>query len=300
MGIDFTNLKQMNKPYGGMNGCKLSVVYNGEIYMLKFPAKKPKNSGLGYGNFCFSEYIGCKVYKCIGIPVQEVLLGTYTLHPGEERVVVACKDFALDGKVVMDFGSLKNQIIELERGGYGTELADIRLTIERQTAIDPVIVKERFWDMFIVDALIANRGRHNGNWGFLYDPATDSLELAPVFDCGSCLFPQLENEAMERALFNQEAMNARVYDSPLSAIKDSAGSVNYYRYISSLKDADCNAALLRITPRINIDEILKVVEETPYISDLLEQFYKTLLKDRYERIILPAYEKLKGESSFVQ
>lgn len=35
--IDFTNAAVKNKAYAGANGSKISVVYNGEQYMLKFP-----------------------------------------------------------------------------------------------------------------------------------------------------------------------------------------------------------------------------------------------------------------------
>ena len=34
MAIDFTNLERKNKTYAGANGSKISIVYNGEIYML--------------------------------------------------------------------------------------------------------------------------------------------------------------------------------------------------------------------------------------------------------------------------
>ena len=72
---------------------------------------------------------------------------------------------------------LKNRIIDSERNGYGTELADILSTIDEQTAMDSETLKTRFWDMFIVDALIGNWDRHNGNWGFLYNNATDEVDV---------------------------------------------------------------------------------------------------------------------------
>ena len=37
--IDFTNLSTRKKAYGGANGSKLSVVYNGDLYMLKLPMR---------------------------------------------------------------------------------------------------------------------------------------------------------------------------------------------------------------------------------------------------------------------
>ena len=83
-------------------------------------------------------------------------------------------------------------MIDSARQGYGTELPDILQTIEEQQLIEQVSLMERFWDMFIVDALIGNWDRHNGNWGFLYDARIDEMTLAPVFDCGSCLNPQAD------------------------------------------------------------------------------------------------------------
>lgn len=88
--IDFTNLPIRNKTYTGANGSKISVIYNGEQYMLKFPVSLSRNKEMSYTNRCISEYIGCHIFDSIGIPVQETLLGTYTKN-GKEMIVVACK-----------------------------------------------------------------------------------------------------------------------------------------------------------------------------------------------------------------
>lgn len=76
--IDFTNSIKKNKAYAGANGSKIAVVYNGEQYMLKFPPFPTINKGISYTNSCISEYIGCKIFESVGIPVQETILGTYT------------------------------------------------------------------------------------------------------------------------------------------------------------------------------------------------------------------------------
>ena len=36
--IDFTDMQKRNKAYAGANGKKISVLYDGEQYMLKFPS----------------------------------------------------------------------------------------------------------------------------------------------------------------------------------------------------------------------------------------------------------------------
>ena len=290
--IDFTNAVQKNKTYAGANGGKISVLYNGEQYMLKFPPFPTINKEMSYTNSCISEYIGCKVFESVGIPVQETVIGTYT-SKGKEKVVVACKDFTSQGITLQDFASLKNRIIDSERNGYGTELADILSTIDEQTAMDSETLKTRFWDMFIVDALIGNWDRHNGNWGFLYNNATDEVTLAPVFDCGSSLYPQADEDLMKKILSDKNELNHRIFDIPLSAVTYNGKKINYFKFLSEGKFPDCNKALKRIASRIDMKKIYEIIDNTPTITELQKEFYKTMLTARKERIIDFSLNKLK-------
>jgi hypothetical protein len=282
--IDFTALPKRNKAYAGANGKKISVIHEGEQYMLKFPSVPKINLGMSYSNGCFSEYLGCQIYEIIGVPVQKTLLGTFMVK-GREKIVVACRDFTKPGVVLQDFASLKNQMIDSERGGYGTELADILQTFEEQTAIGKTALSERFWDMFIVDAFIGNWDRHNGNWGFLYDTATDEIALAPVYDCGSSLYPQADDGIMETVLNDDNERNHRVFEIPTSAIMMNGKKIRYFDFISSLQNEDCNLALKRIVPKIDMEKIQVIIESTPFISDLQKRFYLTMLTERKARIL---------------
>lgn len=290
--IDFTDLPKRNKAYAGANGNKISVIYNEEQYMLKFPSVPKKNQNMSYSNGCFSEYLGCQIYESLGIPVQKTLLGIYRVK-GKEKIVVACRDFTRPGVVLQDFASLKNQMIDSERNGYGTELSDILYTFSEQRAVDPVMLSKRFWDMFIVDALIGNWDRHNGNWGFLYNTMTDEMELAPVFDCGSSLYPQADDKIMVSVLANEKERNFRIFEIPTSAIMIDGKKIKYFDFISSLQNEDCNLALKRIVPQIDMIKIERIIEDTPFLSDLQRQFYKTMLGARKKQILDFTLEKLK-------
>lgn len=295
--IDFTQLPRRNKAYAGANGNKICIVYQDAPYMLKFPSMAKRNSDMSYSNSCFSEYLGCQIYENIGIPVQKTLLGTYTVK-GHEKIVVACGDFTEPGVTLQDFASLKNQMIDSERNGYGTELSDILRTFEEQTAVDQTALSERFWDMFIVDAFIGNWDRHNGNWGFLYNTLTDEITLAPVYDCGSSLYPQADENIMESVLKNPNELNFRIYEIPTSAIMINGKKIKYFDFISSLQNEGCNRALKRIVPRINMEQIQRIVENTPFISDLQRHFYLTMLKERKRLILdfsLAALQKKEAE-----
>ena len=289
--IDFTDLKKRKKTYAGANGNKISVIYEGEQYMLKFPPQAKLNKGTSYSNSCFSEYLGCQIYESIGIPVQKTLMGVYTVK-GKQKIVVACGDFTEPGVSLQDFASLKNRMIDSERQGYGTELIDILQTIDEQTLVDRDSLLERFWDMFIVDAFIGNWDRHNGNWGFLYDDRTDEMTLAPVYDCGSCLYPQADKKIMEAVLSDPGERNHRIYNIPLSAIMQEGKKIKYFDYISSKQNEDCNRALKRIVPRIDMGKIKGIIDYTPFISDLQKDFYLTMLIERKKRILDFSIEKL--------
>ena len=282
--IDFTDMPIRKKAYAGANGGKIAVMYEGEQYMLKFPPHPKRNKEMSYTHSCISEYLGSHIFDIVGIPVQQTLLGIYRVN-GKEKVVVACKDFTTYETVLQDFTSLKNTLIDSGHSGYGTELSEIIEAIEEQSFIDPVTLREHFWDMFIVDALIGNWDRHNGNWGFLYNNRSDEISIAPIYDCGSCLYPQADDTVMEMTLNDPAEMDFRIFEIPVSGIRMNGEKIRYFDFISSLQNRDCNAALERIVPRIDMQRIAALVNDTPYASDLQKLFYLTMLKERKEKIL---------------
>ena len=260
--------------------------------MLKFPSVIEDASSHEYSNSCISEYIACHILQTLGLKVQETLLGKYIVNDNE-KIVVACKDFTSYEKVFKQFAELKNSQIETSKNGYGTELSEVLETIEMQQIYDQKLLKEFFWNMFIADCLVGNFDRHNGNWGFLIDEKSQKVEIAPIYDCASCLYPQLTDEKIEEIIDDEDEMNARVYIFPTSALKEEDKNIFYYEYINSLKNQDCNDALRRLFPLIDINKINKIIDETPYITDLRKSFYKKIIIYRYEKILKIAFEKLK-------
>ena len=294
--IDFTSCRRLlGKAYNGANGKKIAVEYDGRQYMLKFPPSGvQKPTDLSYTNSCISEHLGSSIFNMLGISAQYTLLGVFTVN-GKEKVVCACGDFTADGKTLYDFCSVKNTVIDSEHGGSGTELSDILESIEKQQFVNPEKLLEHFWNVFVVDALLGNFDRHNGNWGFLYDSKTDTAEIAPIFDCGSCLLPQADEKVMHNVLNNEDELNARIYRFPTSAVKLDGQKINYYDFLMSGEYDDCDEAIVRIVPRIDMEKIEQLINETPYITDLQKDFYKAYINARYEKILLPAYEQVSSQ-----
>lgn len=287
--IDFTQCKRiLGRAYNGANGKKIAVEYQGCQYMLKFPPSGAgKQTELSYTNSCISEHIASSIFNLLGIRAQETMLGTFEIG-GKTKLVCACRDFTTDGRRLFDFCSIKNTVLESESGGSGTELSDIIDTIQKQQYVPPEELIMHFWDVFVADALLGNFDRHNGNWGFLYDDSTGKAELAPVYACGSCLLPQADEEIMKQVLTNEDFLNARIFQFPTSAVKQNGKKINYYDFLMAAGYTDCNAAVQRIVPRINVEQIKKFIGEVPYISELQKEFYIKYITARYEQILKPA------------
>lgn len=291
--IDFTNCKRIiSKAYSGANGKKIAIEYEGKQYMLKFPPSgKEKPTELSYTNSCFSEHIGSSIFNMLGVKAQETLLGNFTVN-GKKKTVCACRDFTVDGKQLYDFCAIKNTVIDSEHGGTGTELEDIMDTIAEQEFVDSKTLSDHFWDMFIVDAFLGNFDRHNGNWGFLVDTATQETSVAPIYDCGSCLLPQADEKIMKAVIEKEEELNARIYQFPTSAVKLNGKKINYHDFIVSCNFVECNEALKRIMSRIDMKKISEFIDKVEQLSAIQKAFYKRYLSGKYEKILLPAYEKL--------
>lgn len=247
---------------------------------------------MSYTNGCISEYLACHIFESLGFKTQETLLGTYTDTKGKEKIVVACGDFTEGGKRLIEFAHLKNTCIDSEQNGYGTELSSILQAMEEQSLLPPDQLKEFFWDMFITDALLGNFDRHNGNWGILVDEQSKTAEIAPVYDCGSCLYPQLAAKDMEEILNSEDEIDRRIYVFPTSSVEEVGKKISYFEFISSLKNPDCTAALKRVSARIDMGKINDIINEVPTLDTVQKEFYAVMIAERKAKILDYSMEQL--------
>ena len=173
---------------------------------------------------------------------------------------------------------IKNAIISSSENGFGVELSSVLEAIEEQDNVNPLVLKSFYWDMFVTDAFLGNFDRHNGNWGLLLDDVNKTSEIAPIYVCGSCLYPALSDEEMKKIINDSKEIEARIYVFPNSILKINDKKINYFNYISSLENKDCNEALKRIGRRIGLDKINKIIDGIEGISDIRKEFYKTMLR----------------------
>ena len=73
---------------------------------------------------------------------------------------------------------------------------------------------------------------------------------------------------MEAVLADEGERNHRIYNIPTSAITLDGKKIRYFDFISSLEYEECNRALKRILPRIDMDTIDNIIENITRINQL--------------------------------
>lgn len=262
---------------------KFEIIIDGHRYIVKFQ----KNSEVGLTYNYVSEYLGSHIFQSIGIPVQETFLGTY-----DSKNVVVMKNFLEPEDALVAFNGVGESSLERDKELYQYTYEDITAMLtENMKSTNVTETIERFWDMFIVDALIGNFDRNGGNWGFI--KKDNKYRIAPVYDNGSSMYPKLNtDEKIAEVLASQEGIDKRIYQFPTSHIKVKNRKSSYFEVINSLQFEACNEAVKRIVPRIDLERINRIIDEIEEISELRKQFYKTMLQQRYEKILMYSYRML--------
>ena len=193
--IDFTECTEAFNNYKGSEK-KKTLVYNNKKYLVKFPDPiREKNKNISYINNAFSEYLGSNIFRLVGLKTQNTILGRY-MYNGKEKIVCGCEDFTDNNNILYEFESLALSTNPDKK--IGAELEDILEVIEESKMINTIDTREKFWDMFVIDSIIGNTDRHNGNWGFILNNKTKEITFAPIYDCGSCLNPMLEDTEIKK------------------------------------------------------------------------------------------------------
>lgn len=293
--IDFSGCEQLVNNYDGA-AYKHPIRYNGEIYMLKYgEISKPQNPDqTSYVNSPVSEFLGSHCFAALGIQTQETLLGTYNGHS-----VVACKDFMQHSdRTAFELVEFKRQ----ERSFVGwsskllktPQLENILGVFDTSPAFQDIAqeAEERYWEMFIGDALFANFDRHAGNWGYILNVPTNKFtQCAPVYDCGGCMTPRLNEKAMARIMSDPQELKARALMFPTACILVNGKRPTYDKFFSSPEAERCLPAIADFVPKINLDDIFDVIERTPGISDVKREYLCKTVGSRYSSILLPAYDR---------
>lgn len=272
-----------NKQYNG-NMPKFGISYNNKDYIVKYSMSDDLS--------VVSEYVASVFVKCLGGNVYEVQLAQY-----RGSLVDLISDFTSGtDNVLHSFKSIRQSFEDVDIGESEYTYKDVLYLINNHLKMSDSMklqAKKQFWDMFIYDAILGNRDRHWGNWGYL--TSRGSYFPAPIYDNGACLFPNVNRvyrEYLDRTT-RYKFLYDRVFVFPASLFKIQ-GKDRYYRsnYAEMFSDLRINKLFAErvklIKGSFTVASVRNIISQivTPLnIPIWLKQFYIGIVTLRYACIV---------------
>lgn len=282
-----------NGYYGGAAGDKDGILLNGEYWICKYPKPTIGLKGAAslspYSLTPLSEYLGSQIYHLLGYPVHETKLGVR-----DGMLVVACKDFCGKDERLFEIRTIKNVHLAEMRQTLGIDLhetgddhlVDINelfVHFEKNPELKNVNgLAERFWDQVVIDGLLGNNDRNNGNWGIVI--GENGKRIAPIFDNGASFYPKKSDFAIEKALNLPKEEKERNYLNVITPFSiDGEHHLNYTHLLSmgEMELPAKQALLLRSAIKRNAalvrdkkEAIIQLFEELPVESNGLQVLTK--------------------------
>lgn len=311
--IDFDNclVNERNGTYGGMAGSKEGITYQGDYWIVKYPksTKGMRTQDVSYTTSPLSEYIGSHVYKELGYDVHETLLG---IRNG--KLVVACKDFCKKEGSLREIRTLKNtfneelenrlQVELLSTGSqHMVELGEVLIHLENNPILSKVKgLEERFWDCVVVDGLINNNDRNNGNWGLLYEEG--EYKISPIFDNGASFSNKLSDKQICKRLNNSK--NLKIGSISIDTTYGIDNKRLKYSELLKYENDNLKKSILKNTELFakNFENVVKMISSIPteyegylIISKDRKEFYLKSMEIRFNELILPRYLEICKEKN---
>ena len=311
--LDNYQTNSRNGTYGGKAGDKEGIDIDGEAWIVKYPksTREMRRPLVSYTTAPLSEFIGSHVYQILGIDTHDTILGIRN-----NKLVVACKDFCKTEGALREIRTLKNiynkELAEkLETSLSSTsdshliDLKDILTHLEYNPILKNIPeIKERFWEQLIVDVLINNNDRNNGNWGVLYEDGR--FRLAPVFDNGAAFSNKTpDNKLAETMKYPERFVQSADTSRTIYRIGDEE---LYAKNISDINEPDFYRTAAKIIPVIKekMNEIQEFINSIPeqynemsVCSEARKEFYFKSMQLKLERLLEPVLSKAEKEFGFV-
>jgi hypothetical protein len=129
-----------------------------------------------------------QIAHLLNIPSARILMATRRGQAGLLSYDLASGGSELQTGAVM-IGEIDDRLIPRAKERFGHNLDNIYVVLSRLAAVampDKFTAYDQFCGYLILDALVANRDRHEENWGVLRDPE-GRVTLAPSYDHGNSL-----------------------------------------------------------------------------------------------------------------
>lgn len=301
-------VNERNGTYGGKAGEKEGVTINDWYWIIKYPKSTMGMDGEldTYTTSPLSEYIGSHIYQIIGIDAHDTLLGIRN-----DKLVVACKDFCKKEGALREIRTLKNiynkelsakleQSFSSTSSSHFVDIEDMITHLKYNPVLQNVSgITDRFWTQLIVDVLINNNDRNNGNWGVLYEEG--EYKIAPVFDNGSSFSSKAPETVLSKLLEDEFKLRQSI-DSTVTIYRRNGHRI-HGKDIVAIEDGDFLKVALNLIPviREKLNDIVDFINNIPekcgamlVCSEARKRVYIKNIEIRFERYLLPVYEKARN------
>lgn len=260
------------KQYDGASE-KFGITLNGADYIVKFSSK-------GLTTQLYSEHVGSRFIRLLGVPCHKTLLGTYN-----NRMCVLLEDFTSPMIRLRTFHHAMQSSGGYEPGYVVYTLDNILSLIEQSThmsGVERAAIRQQFCNVVICDALLGNTDRHWGNWGYLVE--NGHYKPAPIYDNELSLYADLGMKILDYKRDPYAFLESCTCRRPSSAIRDDKGKRVLYGNL--LNDSRIQTELLN---RLSLESVRSAITEAVReVPPMFQEFYIQYVVLRYLRL----FEKL--------
>lgn len=142
-----------------------------------------------------------QVAAAIGVPAARIRMARRNGRSGLLSYDLAPPDYDLHTGAVL-IGAIDGRLVPRAKERLGHNLENIKTVLSPLPATSMptgLTAFDQFCGYLVLDALVANRDRHEENWAVLRSPTGD-VTLAPSYDHGNSLGFNLEDQRRERQL----------------------------------------------------------------------------------------------------
>lgn len=283
--IDFTDcpLSQRNLQYGGRAGEKRGIIYENELWFLKFPKNSigmENTKTLSYVTSPLSEYIGSHIYEILGYDVHKTILGV-CFDGKRNKVVCACRDFIIDehDQLLIPYTALRNDTSEaiMERNDScltsASNLNEIIFQLDHNAVLSTIPnAKERFWDSVVVDMLINNNDRNEDNWGVIKFNSSGKYVMSPVYDNGNSFYSKTDETRIESILVDKTKLLSSATNGITAYEDDNESQITIAKMLKN-KNQDFIESMKRVYERAS----KRLPDIETFIKDIPNEFFDTLI-----------------------
>lgn len=262
------------KSYDGATE-KFGITVDNEDYIVKF-------SSSGLTSELYSEYVGSRFIRNLGIPCHETAIGYYG-----RRMVVLLKDFISDGCELRTFKHAMQSSDELELVYSNYTISTIVSLINSSVNMTDDVkksIEDRFWAMLVCDAILGNDDRHWGNWGYLV--SADGYRPATIYDNARSLYYDIGIGVQDYLRDKASFLESRTCRHPSPQLRSSHAKnkrLNYNTLFGDTKISECVSTLLA---DLSLHKVyMAITAACDYVPDPYKDFYTRLVCVRYLRIL---------------